>query len=91
MATDRATKNTEGFYSDRNMFAGAGEFMPDPDMAFSIRKITAKASARVARTAFELARTRRKKVTAVHKANVVKLSDGCSFARFARLPKAIPT
>ena len=24
-------ENTEGFYSDRNMFAGTGEFMPDPD------------------------------------------------------------
>ncbi|HEY4030624.1 MAG TPA: isocitrate/isopropylmalate dehydrogenase family protein [Caulobacteraceae bacterium] len=69
-------ENTEGFYSDRNMYAGAGEFMPDPDSAFSIRKITAKASARVARTAFDLARGRRRKVTAVHKANVVKLSDG---------------
>ncbi|MFE1954570.1 isocitrate/isopropylmalate dehydrogenase family protein [Streptomyces sp. NPDC059524] len=69
-------ENTEGFYSDRNMYAGSGEFMPDPDQAFSIRKVTAQASYRVARTAFELARTRRKKVTAVHKANVVKLSDG---------------
>lgn len=69
-------ENTEGFYSDRNMFAGSGEFMPDPDMALSIRKITAKGSARVTRAAFELARGRRKKVTAVHKANVVKLSDG---------------
>jgi isocitrate/isopropylmalate dehydrogenase len=58
------------------MFLGSGEFMPDPNMALSIRKITAKGSARVARAAFELARGRRKKVTAVHKANVVKLSDG---------------
>ena len=58
------------------MFAGSGEFMPDPDMALSIRKITAKGSARVTRAAFELAMRRRKKVTAVHKANVVKLSDG---------------
>ncbi|KRE07639.1 3-isopropylmalate dehydrogenase [Bosea sp. Root670] len=67
---------TEGFYSDRNMFAGSGEFMPDPDMALSVRKITARACERVARTAFELASLRRKKVTAVHKANVLKLSDG---------------
>ncbi len=66
---------TEGFYSDRNMFAGSGEFMPDPDMALSVRKITARACERVARTAFELASLRRKKVTAVHKANVLKLSD----------------
>ena len=42
-------ENTEGFYSDRNMFAGTGEFMPEPDMALSLRKVTAKASARVAR------------------------------------------
>ncbi|SMO93136.1 3-isopropylmalate dehydrogenase [Paracoccus laeviglucosivorans] len=69
-------ENTEGFYSDRNMFAGTGEFMPDPDMALSVRKITARASHNVAKAAFELARGRRKKVTAVHKANVVKLSDG---------------
>ena len=69
-------ENTEGFYSDRNMFAGTGEFMPDPDMALSVRKVTAKASARIARTAFEIARGRRRKVTAVHKANVVKLTDG---------------
>lgn len=83
-------ENTEGFYSDRNMFAGAGEFMPDPDMAFSIRKITAKASARVARTAFELARARRKKVTAVHKANVVKLSDGLFLREVRKVAESYP-
>lgn len=69
-------ENTEGFYSDRNMFAGTGEFMPDENMALSVRKITARASEQVARAAFDLARGRRKKVTAVHKANVLKLSDG---------------
>ncbi|WP_442136692.1 isocitrate/isopropylmalate dehydrogenase family protein [Rhizobium leguminosarum] len=83
-------ENTEGFYSDRNMFAGCGEFMPDADMAFSIRKITAKASARVARTAFDLARTRRKKVTAVHKANVVKLSDGLFLREVRKVAENYP-
>ena len=82
-------ENTEGFYSDRNMYAGCGEFMPDPDMAFSIRKITAKGSSRVARAAFELARTRQRKVTAVHKANVIKLSDGL-FLRGAQGRQRIP-
>ena len=67
---------TEGFYADRNMTSGSGEFMPDPDMALSVRKVTAKASRRVAHAAFALARGRRGKVTAVHKANVLKLSDG---------------
>jgi 3-isopropylmalate dehydrogenase len=68
-------ENTEGFYADRNMFAGSGEFMPDPDMALAVRKITAKASRRIAATAFALARTRRHDVTAVHKVNVFRLSD----------------
>ncbi len=39
-------ENTEGFYSDRSMYAGSGEFMPDADSAFSIRKVTAGASTR---------------------------------------------
>ncbi len=69
-------ENTEGFYADRNMTAGSGEFMPEPDIALAVRKITAKGSTRIARAAFELARERRRKVTAVHKANVLKLSDG---------------
>ena len=67
---------TEGFYPDRNMHAGSGEFMPTPDIALSIRKITAHASTRIARRAFELARKRRGKVTAVHKANTFILTDG---------------
>lgn len=69
-------ENTEGFYSDRSMFAGTGEFMPDENMALSVRKITALASSQVAKAAFDLARSRRRKVAAVHKANVLKLSDG---------------
>jgi 3-isopropylmalate dehydrogenase len=69
-------ENTEGFYADRNMFAGPGEFMPDADSAFAIRKITAAASRRVARAACELAMARSGRLTAVHKANVLKLTDG---------------
>jgi 3-isopropylmalate dehydrogenase len=67
---------TEGFYADRNMYAGSGEFMPTPDIAMSLRKITAHACERIARRAFELAVRRRKLVTAVHKANVLRLTDG---------------
>jgi 3-isopropylmalate dehydrogenase len=76
-------ENTEGFYSDRSMYAGSGEFMPDAESAFSIRKVTARASERVARAALELARARRRHLTVVHKANVLKLSDGL-FLRTAR-------
>ncbi len=83
-------ENTEGFYSDRNMYAGGGEFMPDPDSAFSLRKVTARASRRVARVAFDLARARRRSVTAVHKANVVKLSDGLFLREVRRVAAEYP-
>jgi 3-isopropylmalate dehydrogenase len=69
-------ENTEGFYADRSMFLGNGEFMPTPDVALSIRKITRVNSLRIAEEAFKLASRRRKKVTAVHKANVLRVSDG---------------
>jgi isocitrate/isopropylmalate dehydrogenase len=67
---------TEGFYPDRNMYQGSGEFMPTPDVALSIRKITVRACERIARRAFELARKRRRLVTAVHKANNFIVTDG---------------
>src|SRR5580765_8271586 len=69
-------ENTEGFYADRNMHLGIGEFMPTPDVALSVRKITAQGSRRIALAAFEMARARRKKVTAVHKINVLKVTEG---------------
>ena len=69
-------ENTEGFYADRSMHLGPGEFMPTPDLALATRKVTRHASLRIARQAFQLARTRRGKVTAVHKANVMRVSDG---------------
>jgi 3-isopropylmalate dehydrogenase len=69
-------ENTEGFYADRNMHLGVGEFMPTPDLALSVRKVSAQASRRIAQAAFELARARRRKVTAVHKVNVLKVTEG---------------
>lgn len=74
-------ENTQGFYADRNMHAGAGEFAPAPGTALAVRVITEEASLRVARAAFELAERRRGlggsgTVTMVHKANVLRLSDG---------------
>jgi 3-isopropylmalate dehydrogenase len=69
-------ENTEGFYADRNMHQGIGEFMPTPDLALSVRKITAHASRRIAQAAFRMARSRRRKVTAVNKNNVLKVTEG---------------
>ena len=69
-------ENTEGFYADRNMFMGRGEFMPTPDMAISMRKITREGCMRIAETACALAKQRSGKLTMVHKGNVMKMSDG---------------
>jgi len=70
-------ENTEGFYSDRSMHLGPGEFMPTPDLAMSLRKVSREGSTRIAEAAFKLAMTRpRQKVTSVHKANVLRVSDG---------------
>lgn len=69
-------ENTEGFYADRSMHVGPGEFMPTPDLALAVRKITREGSTRIAEAAFKLAMQRRNKVTSVHKANVLRVSDG---------------
>ncbi|MGC5796098.1 isocitrate/isopropylmalate dehydrogenase family protein [Sphingomonas sp. NFX23] len=71
-----ARENTEGFYADRNMFSGNGEFMPTPDLALAVRKITRQASRRISEKAFELAMGRRKHVTIVGKRHVLQVSDG---------------
>jgi isocitrate/isopropylmalate dehydrogenase len=68
-------ENTEGFYADRSMHMGPGEFMPTPDIAMSVRKITREGSERIVEAAFSIASRRRRKVTVVHKANVLRLSD----------------
>lgn len=71
-----ARENTEGFYADRNMEAGSGEVLVTKDVAISLRRITRACSERIARAGFELAMSRRKKVTIVHKGNVLKVTDG---------------
>jgi len=69
-------ENTEGFYADRNMESGGSEILVTKDVAISMRRITRVCCERIARTAFELAMTRRKHVTIVHKASVLKICDG---------------
>ncbi|WP_151734970.1 isocitrate/isopropylmalate dehydrogenase family protein ['Paenibacillus yunnanensis' Narsing Rao et al. 2020] len=69
-------ENTEGFYCDRNMFAGAGEWQVTEDLVISAGVFTRKAAERIAHEAFRMAMQRRKKVTVVHKANVIKLGTG---------------
>lgn len=81
---------TEGFYPDRNMHLGWAELMPSPDMAISLRKITAHCSNRIARRAFELAAKRRRKVTAVHKANSFHQTDGLFLREVRKVAQEFP-
>jgi 3-isopropylmalate dehydrogenase len=69
-------ENTEGFYPDRNLYAGSGEFLVTPDVALSVGVFTRRAAERIAHTAVRLARQRRRHVTIVHKANVIRLGTG---------------
>jgi len=83
-------ENTEGFYADRNMHSGGGEFMPTEDMALAVRRVTAKCCERIARRAFEAGMGRRRKVTAVHKANVFRMSDGLFLREVRKVAKDFP-
>jgi 3-isopropylmalate dehydrogenase len=75
-------ENNEGFQPDRNVVMGAGEFRPSHDMTISVRVISLEGSRKVARAAFQIAQTRKKRLTLVHKNTVFKLGcgmfvDGC--------------
>ncbi|MDB5107559.1 MAG: Isocitrate dehydrogenase, partial [Candidatus Binatus sp.] len=70
-------ENTEDLYSGI-------EHEVSPGVVESVKVITARASRRIAKFAFEYARShKRKLVTAIHKANIMKLSDGL-FLKCAR-------
>lgn len=73
-------ENTEGFYADRCMHTGPGELQVTADVTLAMRRITRHASMRIAEAAFKGAMARRRKVTAVHKQNVLKITDGLFLA-----------
>lgn len=77
-------ENTEDLY------AGL-EHVVVPGVVESLKIITEKASTRIAKYAFEYAvLNNRKKVTAVHKANIMKLSDGLFLECFYNVAKDYP-
>ncbi len=77
-------ENTEGLYSGL-------EHTVVPGVVESLKIITEKASTRIAKYAFEYARANgRKRVTAVHKANIMKLSDGLFLECFRTVSKDYP-
>jgi 3-isopropylmalate dehydrogenase len=68
---------SEGMLYSETVVAGAAEFRPNDEFTIATRLITRKGSNRVAREAFEIARTRpRRKVTAAHKEPVYRLACG---------------
>jgi len=62
-------ENTEDVYI-------RAEYVLTDEVSVALRLVTKRASERIARKAFELARSRRRKVTVVHKANVLTVTDG---------------
>ena len=77
-------ENTEGLYSGL-------EHTIIPGVVESLKIVTEKASTRIAKYAFEYARSHgRKKVTCVHKANIMKLSDGLFLECFENVAKDYP-
>jgi isocitrate dehydrogenase (NAD+) len=77
-------ENTEDLYSGL-------EHIVVPGVVESLKIITEAASTRIARFAFEYARANgRRRVTAVHKANIMKLSDGLFLDCFRRVAEGFP-
>jgi len=83
-------ENTEGFYADRNIASGSSEMLITPDVVVSLRRITRDCCARIARSAFELAMTRGRHVSVVHKANVLKIGDGMFIEECQRVAREFP-
>lgn len=78
-------ENTEGLYSGL-------EHEVVPGVVESLRVITEPASELICRFAFETAKRQgRKRVTCVHKANILKLSDGLFLRTFQRVAESFPT
>jgi 3-isopropylmalate dehydrogenase len=84
-------ETTEGMQSGSTVVAGTGEFRPNDEISIGHRVVTRKGASRVAREAFEIARTRtRKKVTSVHKEPVYRLVCGMFAEECRKLAKEFP-
>lgn len=82
---------TEGMLYSETVVAGAPEFRPNDEITIATRVITRRGSSRVAREAFEIARTRaRKKVTAAHKEPVYRLACGMFAEECRKMAREYP-
>ncbi len=74
------------------LIAGTRKLVVRNDSSFSLKMISEMGSRRIVRFAFEYARAYgRKKVTAVHKANIMKFSDGLFLSVAREVAKEYPT
>jgi 3-isopropylmalate dehydrogenase len=79
-------ENTEGFYPDRNLAWGYGEFKPTDDVALSLRVITGVACNRFARFAMEYASASGvKRLHVVHKRTAMPQTEGLFIGAFEAL------
>jgi 3-isopropylmalate dehydrogenase len=84
-------ENTEGFYPDRNMAWGYGEFKPRDDVGLALRVITGEACDRFARYAFEFAKAAGlDRICVVHKRTVLPQTDGIFIGAFEKLQSEFP-
>jgi len=98
----RSLPGLKGFFQDikidliivrentEDLYAGI-EFQPHPDIAQAVKVITRPGCRRLCKYAFQLVREQgRKKLTAVHKANIMKLTDGMFLDEFYAMAKNYP-
>jgi len=79
-------ENTEGFYPDRNLAWGYGEFKPRDDVALSLRVITADACGKFARFAYEYAMaTGERRLAVIHKRTALPQTEGLFIGAFEAL------
>ncbi len=85
-------ENTEGFYPDRNLAWGYGEFKPRDDVALSLRVITGEACDRFAKFCLEYAAALgEKRLAIVHKRTALPQTEGLFIGAFEKLKDRYPS
>src|SRR5215470_273428 len=85
-------ENTEGFYPDRNLAWGYGEFKPTDDVALSLRVITGVARDRFARFSLDYAAAQGESVLHIaHKRTALPQTEGLFIGAFEKLSSDYPT
>jgi len=85
-------ENTEGFYPDRNLAWGYGEFQPTKDVALSLRVITGQACDRFARFVFKYSQANGfKSFSILHKRTALPQTEAIFIGAFERIKNEFPS